>query len=47
TVCVFLSALADTSSKKAMKKHFKQLLEMLTPLITPEETYLHEIPSSD
>lgn len=29
TVCVFLSALADTSSKKAIKKHFKQLLEKL------------------
>ena len=33
TVCVFLSALADTSSKKAMKKHFKQLLEKLPPLL--------------
>lgn len=33
TVCVFLSALADTSSKKAIKKHFKQLLEKLPPLL--------------
>lgn len=31
TVCIFLSALADTSSKKAIKKHFKQLLEKLPP----------------
>ncbi|EIY9125897.1 TPA: conjugal transfer protein TraD, partial [Escherichia coli] len=30
---VFLSALADTSSKKAIKKHFKQLLEKLPPLL--------------
>lgn len=35
TVCVFLSALADTSSKKAIKKHFKQLLEKLPPWICP------------
>lgn len=46
TVCVFLSALADTSSKKAIKNTSSNYSKSC-PLITPEETYLHEIPSSD
>lgn len=42
TVCVFLSALADTSSKKAIKT-LQAITRKAAPLITPEETYLHEI----
>lgn len=45
TVCVFLSALADTSSKKAIKKHFKQLLEKLPPLFAYSALFDHGLAS--
>lgn len=47
TVCVFLSALARYFLKEGDKKTLQAITRKAAPLITPEETYLHEIPSSD